>query len=275
MRGRRISYLPEELAWIEARKEWPRARIHSAFCFMFDRTDVTEDNIRQLCKRKGWSAGPEGRSRNKGKSRVFSQDEMAWLRANAALPIKDTGAAFRAAFPGRDITDAQVTAFRKNHGLRTGRTGRFVKGEKRADNPARKGHAPAGCEKGWFKKGGEPANRKPMGHERLGKDGYIEIKVDMPNPWTGHSTRYIHKHRWLWENANGPVPEGYALKCLDGDRTNCDPSNWEAIPRGLLPRLNSRFGRDYDAAPAEVKPTILAIAKLEHAAREAKRMRKT
>lgn len=232
---------------------------------------MTEDNIRQLCKRKGWSAGPDGRSRNKGKSRVFSQDEMAWLRANAALPIKDTGAAFRAAFPGRDITDAQVTAFRKNHGLRTGRTGRFVKGEKRADNPARKGHAPAGCEKGWFKKGGEPANRKPMGHERLGKDGYIEIKVDMPNPWTGHSTRYIHKHRWLWENANGPVPEGYALKCLDGDRTNCDPSNWEAVKRGVLSRLNGgphKKRMAYDAAPDELKPTVMAIAKVQQAVHE-------
>lgn len=32
--------------------------------------------------------------------------------------------------------------------------------------------------------------------------------------------------------------------------------------------LNGRFGRDYDTAPSELKPTILAIAKLEHKARE-------
>ncbi|UFF43090.1 HNH endonuclease [Pseudosulfitobacter pseudonitzschiae] len=87
------------------------------------------------------------------------------------------------------------------------------------------------------------------------------------NPWTGAKTRPVHKHRWLWEQQNGPVPKGMVLKCLDGDKTNTDPSNWEPIPQALLPRLNGRFGRGYDAAPAEIKPTLLATAKLEHAVR--------
>jgi hypothetical protein len=39
----------------------------------------------------------------------------------------------------------------------------------------------------------------------------------------------------------------------------------------MAPRLNGRFGRGYDAAPAELKPIILATAKLEHAAREARK----
>jgi hypothetical protein len=63
------------------------------------------------------------------------------------------------------------------------------------------------------------------------------------------------------------VPEGCALKCLDGNKRNTDPANWEAVPRELLPRLNGRFGRGYDAAPAEIKPVIMATAKLEYAAR--------
>ena len=45
--------------------------------------------------------------------------------------------------------------------------------------------------------------------------------------------------------------------------------NWEAIPRALLPRLNGKYGRDYEKAPAALKPVILNIAKLEHAARMA------
>ena len=52
--------------------------------------------------------------------------------------------------------------------------------------------------------------------------------------------------------ADGPVPDGHRLKCLDGDKTNCDPSNWEAVPMALAPRLNGRFGRGYDTAPAEL-----------------------
>jgi len=36
------------------------------------------------------------------------------------------------------------------------------------------------------------------------------------------------------------------------------------MSRSLLPRLNSRWGkRRYDHAPAEIRPTILAVAKLE------------
>lgn len=31
MKGRAIEYLPEELAWIEARKDWPRKQLASAF----------------------------------------------------------------------------------------------------------------------------------------------------------------------------------------------------------------------------------------------------
>jgi hypothetical protein len=62
-------------------------------------------------------------------------------------------------------------------------------------------------------------------------------------------------------------PDGHVLKCLDGNKQSTDPSNWELIPRALLPRLGGRFGRDYDNAPDASKPTIMAVAKLEHAAR--------
>lgn len=72
-------------------------------------------------------------------------------------------------------------------------------------------------------------------------------------------------YRWLWEQANGPVPEGHALKCLDGNRLNTDPSNWTAVPRALLPRLNGRHGRRYDQAPDELKPVIMATARLKQA----------
>ena len=67
----------------------------------------------------------------------------------------------------------------------------------------------------------------------------------------------------MWQQAHGPIPEGMALKCKT-DRLNTDPSNWELIPRALLPRLNGRFGRGYDQAPDELKTTIMAVAKLEH-----------
>ena len=119
-----------------------------------------------------------------------------------------------------------------------------------------------------FRKGQLPHNTKWLGHERVNRDGYVEISVAEKNPHTGYERRYVHKHRHLWEQANGPVPEGMALKCLDGDKLNTDPSNWEAVPRGLLPRLNGRGGIAYDEAEPELKPTIMAMAKLKHRARQ-------
>lgn len=270
MRGRRITYLPEELAWLEARGDWPRDRLHSAFCFMFNRTDVSVENIKQLCNRKGWRAGPEGRQRHKGKSRVFTADETAWLRANASLSDKDVGPAFRAHFFRHDITDSQIHGWRSRNKVLTGRTGRFEKGQT-PPNKGRKGYAPPGSEKGWFRKGERSGVAtklyQPIGTEKV-RDGYLFRKIndDLPLQRRWRMVQLIN-----WEALHGPVPAGHVLKCLDGNPLNCDPSNWTCIPRAILPRLNGRFGRDFETAPPEMKPTILAIAKLEHAAREARK----
>ncbi|MFD2646388.1 HNH endonuclease signature motif containing protein [Devosia albogilva] len=122
-----------------------------------------------------------------------------------------------------------------------------------------------------FRKGQEPHNTKYLGHERINKDGYVEISVAQTNPHTGYGRRYVHKHVHLWTQKNGPVPEGHALKCLDGNKLNTDPSNWEAIPRGVLPRLNGGKATRvmaYDSAPAELKPALLTIAKIDHAIKQ-------
>ena len=67
------------------------------------------------------------------------------------------------------------------------------------------------------------------------------------------------------------MPAEHCLKCIGDDKTNTAPENWMLIPRALLPRLNGRFGRGYNDAPAEVKPTIMAITKLEHLVRETRK----
>ena len=49
MKGRSIPYLPQELAWIEARKEMPRAELHALFCAYWQRDDVSPENFKALC----------------------------------------------------------------------------------------------------------------------------------------------------------------------------------------------------------------------------------
>lgn len=210
MKGRRITYTDAELAWIEAHAHLPRRDLHAAFVRAFDRPDVTIDNIKSLCTRRGWL---------------------------------------------------------------TGRTGQFAAGQ----TPHNKGKpfCPPGSEKGWFRKGERRgvATRlyKPIGTERISKDGYLERKVNDDLPL---QARWRAVHLIEWERINGPVPAGHALKCLDGNRQNTDPSNWMPVPRAILPRLTGRWRAiPYDTAPAELKPILLAAARVEHEARQARKDR--
>lgn len=214
----------------------------------------------------------------KGRAIPYSAEEMAWLESNRLMVISDYHRAFIEQFGRDDVSLINLHSLRKRKGWSTGRTGQFVKGQE----PPNKGKK---CQEGeggrhpnarrtQFKKGNMPHNTQYLGHERVSKDGYVEISVAETNPHTGFERRYVLKHRWLWEQANGPVPEGHALKCLDGNKQNTDPSNWEAIDRGVLARLNGgRFKRTlaYDDAAPELKPTVMALAKLRHRSGQMKR----
>lgn len=209
MKGQRIRYEPEELAWLEARQDMPRVELHLAFTTFWRRPDVSFANLKALCTRMGWRTGRSG---------CFSKGQVAHNKGKA-MPYSAASAATQ------------------------------------------------------FKKGQRPHSYRGPGHESTdSKDGYVWIVIAERNPYTGADTRRVQKHKWLWTQAHGPVPEGHVLKCLDGDKTNCAPENWEAIPKALLPRLvGGRAKRlPYDPAPAELKPTLLAIAKLQHAARTAR-----
>ena len=207
----------------------------------------------------------------KGRSIEYSDAELFWIYDNHKRPRREAHAEFVELWDREDVSLSNFNSLCKRKGWMTGRTGCFEKGQE-AHNKGKKMPFNPNSARTQFKKGQLPHNTRGAGHERIdSKDGYVIMIVDEPNPWTGAKTRPVHKHRYLWEKANGPVPEGHRLKCLDGDKTNTDPSNWEAIPMELAPRLNGRFGRGYDEAPAEVKPTIMLTAKLEHAVREAKK----
>jgi hypothetical protein len=116
-----------------------------------------------------------------------------------------------------------------------------------------------------YKKAQSPRNWRPIGSVRVIK-GYQFTKIadERMVSWV-HNWRQTHIVKW--EAVNGPIPEGFALKSLDGNRLNTDASNWTCVPRGVLPRLNGGRGKrlGYDAAPSELKPILLTAAKLRHA----------
>lgn len=267
-RAPRINYSAAEMRWLQANRLMVISDYHRAFCTEFKRTDVSAVHLHGLRKRKGWKIGRAlARGRMKGRHTKYSATEIAWLRKNCTMVIGDFHRSFCAQFNRTDVTATALNKLRKKEGWKTGRTGQFDKGSVPWSKGKKIGNNP-GSARTQFKPGGLPHNTKYEGHERVGTHGYVEISVAETNPHTGFERRYVLKHRWLWEKAHGPIPEGMVLKCTSTNAHNTDPSNWELVPRGLLPRLNGRSGRGYDDAPDELKPTIMAVAKLEHQLRE-------
>lgn len=216
----------------------------------------------------------------KGRQIRYTPHELAFIEAVSTWPRAEAHASFCRRFGRDDVSLSNFNALCKRKGWFTGRTGRIEKGSAPHNKgvpcaPGTGGRHP-NARRTQFKAGQVPHNTNYLGHERVSKDGYVEISVAETNPHTGYERRYVLKHRWAWEQANGPLPEGFALKCL-GDRLNTDPSNWEPVPRAILPRLagGNRYARRlaYDDAPAELKPVVLAVAKVEHAARERRKGR--
>lgn len=214
MRGRPISYTPAQLAWVKARRSWPRKKLHPAFVKRFRRRDVTLDALKQLCTRNGWLTGRDGRFKKGG------------VPANKGTRCPE------------------------------GKGGRHPNARRTQFKP--------GCRRGRAN-----MNYKPIGTERLSKEGYLERKIHDGLPM---QSRWRAVHLIRWEEQNGPIPEGHCLKCLDGNRLNTDPSNWALLPRAALGILNRAWnGVRYDEAPPELRPTLIAIAQLKAAASSQRR----
>jgi hypothetical protein len=199
----------------------------------------------------------------KGRFIKYSVKELEWIRKHAKLPRRKAHELFRGKFGRHDIKVVHLNSLCKRKGWLTGRNGQFVPGQK-SWNEGKKMPFNPNSARTQFKPGNLPHNTKYLGHERITKDGYIEISVNERNPHTGFERRYVLKHRHLWEKENGPVPKGMCLKALDGNRLNTDPDNWIVIPRGLLPQMNGNNGPNYQTAEPELRPVILTLARLRY-----------
>lgn len=127
-----------------------------------------------------------------------------------------------------ELTLGQIKGAVKRYKLNTGITGHFKKGHT-PFNKGTKGLTRAN--RTSFKKGNKPKNYKPVGSERLTKDGYIQVKVQDPNKWK-------LKHIVIWEKENGPIPKGHAVIFGDGNSQNLDINNLVLVSRQQLLVLN-------------------------------------
>lgn len=271
MRGRRITYSPAELALIESLAKLPREVIHAEFFAVFGRHDVTVDHIKSLCTRKGWNTR-ERFSPAEDEAVRAHFPHMPTERLAAMIGRSTSSISQRAARLGVEKSAAYLAspeAGRIRAGERRGMVTEFRKGQTPPNKGVkhRKGWAPGRMAETQFKPGMQTKNWKPVGSTRI-VSGYWYTKVsDIPH--VRHTVNWKATHIINWEAINGPLPDGYCLKSLDGDRLNTNASNWEAVPRAILPRLNGgRLSRlAFDKAADELKPLIMTVAKLQHAAK--------
>jgi len=131
-----------------------------------------------------------------------------------------------------NITSRTIKSYKANNKLNSGLSGKFRKGQA----PHNKGkkmpkEVYEKVKHTMFAKGNVPPNHRPVGSERISKDGYIEVKVAEPNKWR-------LKQRVVYEEAKGKIPEGCPIIFLDGNKRNFDIDNLRCITRSELLYLN-------------------------------------
>lgn len=166
---------------------------------------------------------------------------------------------------GIEFTARQCRAYKKNHDIVSGVDCRFEKG----NVPANKGKkmSKEQYEKAaptMFKKGDVPANHMEVGEYTHTTDGYLIQKVKETGT---QRERFEFVHRHVWEEHNGPIPEGKMVSFLDGDKDNCDISNLVLIDNEENLEMNRSKLRFADP---ELTETGLLIAKVKVTARKKK-----
>ena len=189
----------------------------------------------------------------------YTAAQLDFLRTGyPSMSLRELTRAFNAEFKlSRTEIQLHSAMGNKAHRIRSGRTGCFEKGHQ-PWNAGTKGFT--GANKTSFTKGHAPKNRKPLGSERITKDGFIEIKIAETDPHTGFPTRYKCKHVYVFEQTHGKVPDGMCVAFRDGNQLNCAQDNLMLISRAELLRLN-QYG--YKTINDELKASLLALVKLE------------
>jgi hypothetical protein len=172
----------------------------------------------------------------------------SWMKINYLLPLNELTTQFNHCFSVNRSNEA-INGLRKRLGLRTGRSGQFRAGNRPA-NAGTKGLAKPNS--GSFKKGQLAWNKRPVGSERVTRDGYTEIKAAEPNIWRP-------KHHIIWEEHHGKRPAGTILTFKDGNPQNCQIDNLVMISH----REHGVINNFYHAVSMHHKPTAINLARIK------------
>lgn len=186
----------------------------------------------------------------------YTQEMLDWVQANQAdITRAELTDLFNAKF-GMDLGKGTLAALCNRKGWKSNNSGRIEKGAV-PWNKGKTGYMGANATS--FKKGDRPKNHRPVGSERITVDGYIEVKTAEPRTWQ-------LKHILVWEDLNGKLPDSHVIRLLDGDKTNCEPSNLFCISRGAHATSNKQNKANTDNA--DLNRAILLTEQIKHELRE-------
>lgn len=190
-----------------------------------------------------------------GNGRIYTDEMRQFIEDNyLGIGNQELVDMFNARF-NQNMTRVQMSSYKKRYNLHSGLNGYFPKGHV----PHNKGQKMSAkqyekCKDTMYKKGNIPHNHRPVGSERITKDGYLEVKVAEPKTWK-------QKQRIVWEEHYGPVPKGSTVIFRDGNNRNFDIDNLICITRAELLYLNKHGLNN----AGEITDTGILMAKLNAA----------
>lgn len=168
--------------------------------------------------------------------RRYPHEKTEQIAADLGLPVSRIYS--KAAWMGLSKTPeymASPEACRLRRDNPQGVLHRFPKGHVPA-NKGVKGVSYPGMEATQFKKGQHPHTWKPIGTERLSKEGYLQRKMAD----TGCTRRdYVPVHHLIWKEAGRDIPKGFHLSFKDKNKANITLENLELVSYAEMMKRNS------------------------------------
>lgn len=186
----------------------------------------------------------------------YSKEEIQFLRNNVKnTSLKQLTDSFNKRF-GTSLTEQAISMQKVKYGLKSGKAGgQFEKGHIPSNKGKKMSKEQYGiCKSTMFKPCSKPKNTDPIGAEKMLSDGYIWVKVD-DKPKVPKTVNWKQKHRIIWEQSYGSIPEGHMIIFLDGNHENFDIDNLAMITKAenLIMNRKGLFKPDKDITKSGVQ----------------------
>lgn len=232
-------------------------------------THFTRQSLRSFRANHGYKNGLGRWTSDEYKKYKYPPGMYEFIRDNSwEVSSKDMAEMVNEKF-GTDFTQTSMKAFRQRHGIKSGLTGWFQKNHPSGNKGMKQEEfmSPEAIERTKatrFKPGTIPPNTKPVGTISV-VDGYKLLKVKDKGPrWE----MWKPLHRYVWEQHNGPIPEGMIVVFKDQNAMNCDINNLLLITRAEHAAMTKKKLRSKDP---ELTEAGLGLVRLERTIKDKKK----